>query len=237
MKRVLFLLAVGTLTLSAADTIVGSKHNLSASVNAASAEKQICKFCHTPHGAATGTAKQVQLWGHDTTVTPFAGVAVGAATSGSGSTFACLSCHDGSVAINANTAVLTSDPRETKLGDLTTNSQWTATAGQGFLINTIKTDVGSNHPVNMAYPLGASYMQDPKTQWVSYTPMPILFDGTTGEKIRTPSTWTGSAAYVQCSTCHAVHGSTQAYTTGDTGKFMLNMTMNASALCLKCHRK
>lgn len=232
MKRVLFLLAAGTLVLSAADTIVASKHNLSSTgwASAASAEKQLCKFCHTPHGAPASTAEAAPLWGHDTSTITYAGL-TNVAANGQSSTMACLSCHDGSVAINANTAVLGRDTSETALGAFTANATWGA---DGKILNK-KDDLSSNHPVNVAYPLTASYMQNPVTQWTA-SPFPTLF-AADGSKIRSWAGFTGTAAYVQCSSCHSVHGSTVAYTDGTAGKFMLAMPVDGSALCLKCHRK
>ena len=55
---------------------------------------QVCVFCHTPHHARTDTAP---LWNKDNlaTYTAYGSTVAGTSTSVSGSSLACLSCHDG----------------------------------------------------------------------------------------------------------------------------------------------
>lgn len=235
MKRVLFLLTASAFVLSAAGNIVSTKHNLSASstaygTTAPSAETQLCKFCHTPHGAATATGtgdalKFAPLWGHNSTIRADFGTPTNA--NGAGSTFACLSCHDGSVAINNNSNVNTSDGDIAKLGALTVG---TATNGidmwdaSGMMINK-KQNAEATHPVNVDYTTYETkgYLVD-HTTWVAGTPQPRLFnmDG-------------GTDKYVQCSSCHTVHG--DAVNNGPEYQPLLRVKITGSALCLSCHKK
>ena len=55
---------------------------------------QVCVFCHTPHHARTDTAP---LWNKDNlaTYTSYGPTLAGTSTDVSGSSLACLSCHDG----------------------------------------------------------------------------------------------------------------------------------------------
>jgi len=100
-------LLIGSLTILLdsgkvqAASIVGSPHDLS---GAGYGTTQICIFCHTPHNAKTEAS--APLWNHgDTTATytlysspTF--TATGISQPGSNSK-ACLSCHDGTIAIDA----------------------------------------------------------------------------------------------------------------------------------------
>src|SRR5262249_42267033 len=85
-----------------ADTVLASKHDLSASgpgTVRATAESEVCLFCHTPH---RGTGEQ-PLWNHSmskATYTPYSS-STARATIGqpTGASKLCLSCHDGTVAL------------------------------------------------------------------------------------------------------------------------------------------
>ncbi len=102
-------LALGRWGQAAAQTqnVAATKHNLSVSGPfpvRATAEPQVCIFCHTPHAARPAAP----LWNHDTSTTTytlyqsttFKGAGAGTALP-SGSSVLCLSCHDGTVALGA----------------------------------------------------------------------------------------------------------------------------------------
>lgn len=122
--------------------IATSKHNLSVSgpgsVKAAS-ETQICVFCHIPHNAS-GSAP---LWNRRTptgSYTPYSSsTAKAAAGQPNGASLACLSCHDGTIA----------------LGDLLSRSNATAMAGGVTTMpagnGNLGTDLSDDHPVSMVY--------------------------------------------------------------------------------------
>ncbi len=113
---------VGTLaTLDQADAagIVNTRHNLGAggpnagSNNTFDGTAEICVFCHTPHGAATG-AGNPPLWNKALPTGPYEvyNTSVSSTIDGSTATdgvgggaigsvsIACLSCHDGTQAMN-----------------------------------------------------------------------------------------------------------------------------------------
>lgn len=233
MKRllvvVLTMTLVAVLTSMASAGIVGSKHDLSMnSVNGiadkSTNEGQVCIFCHTPHGATS----QGPLWNRDAstaTYTPYwsgslnATVAVPDATAGTGlatgsSPDLCLSCHDGTVALNAlvNQSANGTDP-VMGTGHEVTNDKLT----EGRVAN-LTTDLSNDHPVNFYYNEtlvsadGGLYTADSTKQVTTGIP---LFNGK-----------------MQCSSCHNVHepGS------GETYPF-LRASSKGSQLCLKCHVK
>src|SRR4051812_13382333 len=95
----LFSLCAGS---ALADTVLASKHDLSVAGPGsikASAEAEVCTFCHTPH---RGTG-ELPLWNHGlstATYTPY-NSSTTRATIGqpTGASKLCLSCHDGTVAL------------------------------------------------------------------------------------------------------------------------------------------
>jgi predicted CXXCH cytochrome family protein len=90
-------------------TIVGSKHDLK--TGSAAHDNEVCVYCHTPHGASTGAAgtaaASVPLWSRAANATSsytlYAGTGTLNATMGQpgGVSLACLSCHDGTTAVDA----------------------------------------------------------------------------------------------------------------------------------------
>ena len=81
--------------------IAGTDHDLSAK---GWGSTQICIFCHTPHNSMT-TVSDAPLWNHDVTQATFSTYSSPTlnATVGQpgGTSKLCLSCHDGTVAIDS----------------------------------------------------------------------------------------------------------------------------------------
>ncbi|MDI3280854.1 MAG: cytochrome c3 family protein [Bacillota bacterium] len=225
MKRPLFmaLLALALVALvgagALAATIVNSKHDLSStSTNGgikSTNETQICIFCHTPHQPSGATTKP--LWNHTTTTSTFtmySNTTIQGAVDPqpSGGSELCLSCHDGSVAINSilnastvGTPTLT-DPRPTS--HLTADNK---------LINSsalLDNNLSNDHPVSITY------------------------DSTNDKGLRAPTgnnVVNGSITLplfsnkVQCGSCHNVHD--------PSNTPFLRASNDGSALCLTCHLK
>lgn len=140
MKRIKLLLTVAIILIVAqvgfGQTIVGSAHDFSgASWNTTD---EICIVCHTPHNADM-TVPDAPLWNHEVTAvtdyTLYSSLTFdGEASIGQpdGSSKLCLSCHDGTVALenfsgnNTGTNYMTGD-------------------------NLIGTDLGDDHPISFTY--------------------------------------------------------------------------------------
>ena len=195
---------------------------------------EICQWCHTPHSANTSFAGSAPLWNKESTgvagqtFTPYgttlAGTSVGKPT---GSSLACLSCHDGVDAINS--IVLDVD---TGLNSGTSGSNvafGTATAGTAVVMPVGATDIGlvltGVHPVSVAYTAGkASLYATTATFGTGGTIAGVL--DTTGN--------------IQCSSCHDPHaniGDVTSVGTQTAGDYFLRMSNVESALCLTCHGK
>jgi hypothetical protein len=81
-------------------TIVGSAHDFSG----LSDTQQICIFCHTPHNADL-TVTDAPLWNHTVTTKTYSlynsATMDATPTQPSGASRLCLSCHDGTVAVDS----------------------------------------------------------------------------------------------------------------------------------------
>jgi predicted CXXCH cytochrome family protein len=163
-----------------ADTILASKHDLSASgpgTIRATAESEVCMFCHTPH---RGTP-QTPLWNHSlsaATYVPYSSSTT-RATIGqpTGASKLCLSCHDGTVALG----MVNSRP----LGIQMRNNVTTMPPGAANL----GTDLSDDHPISFVYDnaLAAAngQLRDP---------------GTLTDKVRLDH-----EHQLQCTSCHDPH--------------------------------
>jgi predicted CXXCH cytochrome family protein len=109
MKKMLLLTVALVLVAgvaAAGTSIVNSNHDMRSWLTNESTS-QVCVFCHTPHMAAGRT--QDPLWNHSMTTTGSFGVyssstmnSSATAVQGTTSTsLLCLSCHDGTVAVNS----------------------------------------------------------------------------------------------------------------------------------------
>jgi predicted CXXCH cytochrome family protein len=201
--------------------VVGSKHDLVAG----SGQTQVCVFCHTPHGANTGTTA---LWNRalpDNAFkwTPTATVngTVLPATVSDGS-LKCLSCHDGATALGA----VMRDPT----GSIRTNLTATLNGVNGLdvLVGTGK-DLGGNHPIGVPYPT--------QTATGAYNGINVVniagfnaASGLAGVKLYFNANQTTGVLGVECGSCHDPHG------VAGIAKF-LRKDNAASALCTTCHSK
>lgn len=199
-----------------AGTIVGTVHDFSA-VGFSGGE--ICVVCHTPHSADTSVSA-APLWDHtvtSTTFTMYDSPTLDATPSNSGQpggvSRLCLSCHDGTVAIDS-------------FGGAT---------GTNFITNQAKLiggggDLSDDHPISVTYDTALSVL-DPGMHDPAATTVTI---GEAGDKTRTGTVAAlmTSAGTVQCNSCHDVHNG---FTVG--GSPLLKVSQSGSAICLTCHNK
>jgi hypothetical protein len=167
---------------------------------------EICKPCHTPH---FGNMAAGMLWNHTLSTanyTLFGGSAGTQADIDRGSRL-CLSCHDGTVALDS-------------FGGKT---------GTNFIPGGAKigTDLSDDHPIGKeaVYPTTTSTRFNPQTADHKVT--------STWGSLRLRD-WVDSAGVTQyvvgCRTCHNVHNA-------GNFDHMLNFSNASSHLCLTCHIK
>jgi hypothetical protein len=175
-------LGTSLVTASAFAGIANTRHNLGATgtgLNHTDGTGEICIFCHTPHGG--DTAAPVPLWNkkltnpanfttYDQLGTSTLDAAVG--TVGSVS-LACLTCHDGTQAIDNIINAPGSGGFDTTGGGvdglawtwvtdgtLGTNGQFTGGVAAGNIWQ-IGTDLTNDHPVSMQYGGGGYSLSSP----------------------------------------------------------------------------
>jgi len=208
--------ALALAALPATATIVGSSHDFSADTWNATGE--ICKPCHTPHNADT-TVTGAPLWNHDVTAVATyilygSDTFDGAATQTQPTHYAsklCLSCHDGTIALNSFGG------NEDGAGVPYGGPDVFAPAEVNF-----GTDLSNDHPIAFDY-----------TDALATTDGELFPPSTTnsglGGTIQNDLLF---ADTLQCASCHDVHNTASA-----GNAHLLNIDNAASGLCLTCHDK
>ena len=256
MRKALALAGLAVLALAAPSaaqytaTIAGGPHDLSngSAVRNANAtiNGQSCVFCHVPHSGSTnlplwnrasptGAAYQIYTSSTSKAVATPAGVAAG--ISG-----ACMSCHDGTIAMDVVTNVnglpfgtaptggsvaFTAGPnRKATYSNGTSGTANVMSGGLPF----IGSDLRNDHPVAVVYQTALS--ADP----THYAPIVqqgarIYINGTGGP---VPLYGTSAAtATIECASCHDSHNNSL---NGTNGGF-LRQANTGSQLCRACHNK
>lgn len=192
-----------------AGTIAGSAHDFS---TAAWSGEQVCIACHNPQDANASVIVAPQ-WNHTLSTQTYALYSTPSLKASIGQpgmrSKLCLSCHDGTVAVDS----------------------FGGAAGSQYIsrANNIGATLKDDHPIGFVYDTALANLNgtlfDPSTRSVT-----IGSGGTTH---------TGTIAalmlyggQLECSSCHDVHNK---YTAGTTGLMKLGST--GSAICTACHNK
>ena len=247
MMRKLLTVTAAMLLVAAAGfaqaTIATGPHDFSAGSairnSNATINGQTCVFCHTPHGA--NLSSSAPLWNRNnvtstyqvyTSSTMDAAAPSSAEIRGSVSG-ACMSCHDGSIAVdvlvNVNgqafgpaVAFAVQGTAKATYGNVAPGSNNLMTGG----IPAMGTDLRNDHPITIIY----------QTARLA-TPTEFVTETVLGSKIYVPA-GTGdlplygaaaATATVECGSCHNPHNNTQ-------GSF-LRKSNAGSDICLTCHIK
>jgi predicted CXXCH cytochrome family protein len=192
-----------------AGSIKGSAHDFT---RQAWSGGQVCITCHHSRNASAAVSA-APMWNHAVSTTHYAVYSSASLKASVGQpgqvSRLCLSCHDGTIAIDS----------------------YGANAGTQYIrpVNHIGTILADDHPIGFLYD-GAlvaanGSLHDPTSRVVTIG---------SGEQ-----TQTGSVAdlllnngQVECTSCHDVHN---AFTVGPTG--LLKMELARSAICAACHSK
>jgi len=192
-----------------------------------------CQVCHIPHKAAPTSAANAPLWNHAVATNATSKYitydqagsatfnALGLGTLTLGSSVACLSCHDGSIAVNQS------------YGKTTFNGNGgAATNISSFAIETLNPATGkfdgTGNSLTRMHPIGVSYSAaqaaDP-----DLNATPALGSGSTFARMLK-----GPNQTVECASCHDIHR-----TIGASASVSHNLIvdLNGGQLCLTCHNK
>lgn len=177
--KLIFFTIVGLLVMQTSyqQTIVGTDHDFSA--QSWNTSGQICIVCHTPHNASL-VVSDAPLWNHATTTStftiyasPWLNATIGQPTA---SSKLCLSCHDGTVAL------------ENFGGN---------TSGTHFItgVDNLGTNILNDHPISFTYDAALATadggLKNPATA-------PSGLGGTIAQDML-------EAGKLQCASCHDVH--------------------------------
>jgi predicted CXXCH cytochrome family protein len=248
-KKVIGLTGIAVLALASTSyaqktaVVKGGPHDLSTGsgvTNNATAtiDSQTCVFCHAPHGGGTATplwnrgtpsGSGYSLYKSSTSATTETVLSVTGGPSG-----ACLSCHDGSIAMDvltvlngaafpAQVAFAKAGTSKATYGNITSGTNNQMTGGLPFL----GTDLSNDHPVGITYNTAYStlsksgqYVQatNPSGQLIVVGTQSLPLFGTTTLN-----------ATVECASCHSSHDN-------HLGNF-LRVANTGSQMCLSCHIK
>lgn len=241
------LLALGLAVVSAAALqaatnkgVEGSPHDLSQETW--NTRKGVCSPCHAAHN--TDPNQIAPLWTHATTAASFTMYSSptfdGKSSQGAkpdGASLACLSCHDGTVAINQSLSGTISGGTPDYIDDgakISNDLHVTHPISFDYTDALATTDGGLEKP--STYKIG-----DPKSDLtVTTAPVPAAWDGTslTGKTIKEALL---EGDRMQCSSCHDVHklvgsapssGIMVKISGSDTGS-----PTRGSLICRTCHIK
>lgn len=230
--------------------IANTKHNLgtSSSVgnNQTNATGEICVFCHTPHAANTNV--KAPLWNKalpSNTYTVYSSSTMDAAVGQPGGiSLACLSCHDGTQAMD-NVVNAPGSGGYNSAGARMAGT-WTGSrvgAGTGIMTNgggfvaALGTDLSNDHPIGIKYCGNASTGSNACTDgdFFSYVVAGsggyVNRSGSTAGKDKTDMYLYNDGSgglMVECASCHDPHSGNTTF---------LRTSNSASAVCLTCHNK
>jgi len=172
---------------------------------------ELCVVCHTPHNGTIVTG--APLWNHQTTTEGdfnlyFSTSLTASMEQPSGQSLLCLSCHDGTIAVDnfngATTGTQTIDLIDAGVGDPTLISK----------------DLADDHPVSFDY---LTALPDPELHAV------VDIVDTNGQPMLFTS---GAQERLECASCHDVHNN------GDAAALhLLRVDNTGSQLCFRCHAK
>jgi hypothetical protein len=269
--RIQTILLAGVMLLagfSAQAQVVGSQHDLTTGGQAQGSTAntdQVCVFCHTPHGSDTNAP--VPLWNKTSTLgnTPAFTRYSTLATPSFDSTeapvgsvsLACLSCHDGTQAMDVVINGAGSGNYNPAGGEIDP-------VGIGVMVGdpvpVLGRDLSNDHPISMQYggggvsvtthandgtftgTLGDPDFVDPERVTLNNQPIwwvdgPLGVTGTrekTDMLLYTRDDLGVQEPFVECGSCHDPHNASSA----GTGSVAFLRTSNAqSAVCVACHTK
>ncbi|HTN95023.1 MAG TPA: hypothetical protein VMJ33_10605 [Gallionella sp.] len=198
-------------------SIIDSKHNLSASGTGsvkATSEKQVCVFCHTPHGANQSAGSP--LWNHalsDATYVPYYSLSLDANPlpgPPGASSKVCLSCHDGTLAVG--TVGVLNGKTNVTIAMTGTGTGGVMPEGSGATTGYTRNlgiDLSNDHPISFNYDatLGGVGGTDGELRAPPVMDGPITVVGNRTASVKKP-TFPLEGNQVQCITCHDPHIST-----------------------------
>lgn len=221
---------------------------------------EVCVYCHTPHGGQNSNAP---LWNRalpaSGNYTPYSSTTIdvngGNIPQPDGVSLACLSCHDGTIAVDS---IINAPGSGTAWGgpvapnhyalaqypDQSTNScllchRTVVLPNASFEAMALTQNLSNQHPISMNYPTPS---QDPKFNQPTNSNGSLAWFETGGMANRADDNEIklfsdGASGYkVQCASCHNPHGTLSSDGVNLYPTF-LRKANSSSELCITCHIK
>ena len=270
-KQTLALASLALVASAASAGISNTKHNLTSTgtgPNKQTSTEQICVFCHTPHAANTGV--EAPLWnkglpassGYTTYSTANSSTIDGEVLGVGSVSAACLSCHDGTQAMDN----LVNAPGSGGYTSGGANQAYNWTAGgeiigvSGNAIANLGQNLRNDHPIGIQYCGGGLtgsgtsvngtcrdsdfVKQDTRLKTKTINSAQVFWiDTSTIDNTRSKSDiilytrdFSGGSVKgpsVECASCHDPHVEPK----GTDGISFMRVTTAGSQICLSCHTK
>jgi hypothetical protein len=214
----------------------------------ASNTKQICVFCHTPHGGSLDAPLWNRenpggSWSHYNSATMSIDPGLTVGRTPNMESLVCLSCHDGSISVYH----VTNQPGELKGQPI--KSDWGGDEDVYIESDMYTGGPGKRIGGSWALPGGSGDLSDDHPISFSYDQVLLSDDykAVTGFKYDTLKTvenaeiagveFYGAGNNVECASCHDVHVDYIAPSGDPAYEPFLIMPNNGSGLCLACHTK
>jgi len=253
-----------------AQGIVGSQHDLSTDGGGQNvgnaATDQVCVYCHTPHGADI-SEEAVPLWNRalpSTTYTRYSNTGTPTFDSAEASvgsvSLACLSCHDGTQAMDSVINAPGSGGHN-PAGSVITGS--TIGSMSGSPVPNLTADLSDDHPISIPYGAGGCDNTDADGQCAATNLTDPDFYGPFKGTVNTQAVWwvdtsegaaatrdktdlplyvrtdgavSGGEPFVECGSCHDPHNSASGVA-ADSVAFLRTSDNADSKICVACHNK
>jgi nitrate/TMAO reductase-like tetraheme cytochrome c subunit len=220
---------VALLPSSGRATIIGSVHDFTANTNywlsgsSWVSRSNVCGVCHTIHHA--NPDRSAPLWTHASTLQTFqvysSPTFQGGTPSITGSSKACLSCHDGSIAINQSYS--------------TSGTNYTGGTAIYISSGAIIPDGTPANDLRNMHPIGFSYVTARATDTDLVDPSTAV-PGVSGAGNSIALTMLKNGN-VECASCHDIHRTKgAAYSTAKSTSGIMTIA-SGYQLCTTCHSK
>jgi len=204
--------------------IKNSKHDFSAfgtgGIWGSADVDETCVFCHTPHNSTSDN--EAPLWNREPLTKSFSLYASSTMDANvampTGPSLACLSCHDGTIAVDAFINGQPGAPKMMAIGDVyypgSPYGEMGPNIGEGYAGSAGPPNISNDHPVSFVYDALLAVKDGELADPLTLPPQLPLFSGR-----------------MECATCHDVHATTPGIPK------LLRMDNSGSALCMSCHVK
>ena len=200
---------------------------------------RVCAYCHTPHHAASSGSDYLPLWSRtlsQETLRPYWSETMQATINPGdflmGSSKLCMSCHDGSIAIDRHYSfggtrrLVGDDYLQANVGDYN-DSTLTNDHPIGFIYD----DVAAGTVAGIGTDSTGT-----KDNYIRKADANLFYRGNPDPNLTVKDRLYESAGYMTCATCHDVHNKKNADLAG-AQNYLLLAPQSGSQLCLTCHIK